>query len=214
MIRTTSILLVSMAAVFAPVPATAQRDWPYGFQLSSTTFANNDPQLPLSMIANVLADGAGSANTCAYNGELGGDQAPELSWTRVPWDTRSFVVVLYDVTASFTHWGIYNISPTASGLPQNAGVSDSSFGDQISNDFGNIRYDGPCPPTNSAPLSHDYVFTVYALDAKLAVLPAFGDFPPGAQALYHALLTAGREGHILASASARGFYSAAIAPGP
>jgi len=55
---------------------------------------------------------------------------------------------------------------------------------------------------------------VYALDIKLPTLPSFGDFLPGSQALYHALIAAARGGHILDSASITGFYSAAAPPGP
>src|SRR5271163_2792401 len=99
------------------------------FRLSSTTFANK-ATLPLSMIDNILVNGV---NTCSINGAPGGDQSPELSWTSPPTGTRSFVVILYDVTAAFTHWGMYNISPTVTRLPENAGVVGSVYGDQIVN---------------------------------------------------------------------------------
>jgi Raf kinase inhibitor-like YbhB/YbcL family protein len=186
-------------------------DWEQHFQLHSNTFANKST-LPLSMIATINAPST-NTNTCTLSGAPGGDQSPELSWTDVPDHTRSFVVVTYDVTASFTHWGMYNISSQATGLPENAGIAGSSFGDQISNDFGDLSYDGPCPPTGVTPLVHQYVFTVYALNTKLPKLPAYGVFEPGAQALYHALIAAGRDNHILASASITGFYSAAAPPG-
>src|SRR6516162_4977228 len=75
----------------------------------------------------------------------------------------AFIVVMYDVTASFTHWGMYNIASTTTSLPQNAGVVGSTYGTQIYNDFGDPSYDGPCPPTTMTPLSHQYVVTVYAL---------------------------------------------------
>ena len=101
---------------------------------------------------------------------------------------------------------MYNISGEASGLPQNAGVVGSNYGLQVSNDFGDLSYDGPCPPPQFNPVVHQYVFTVYALDIKLPTLPTFGDFPPGAEALYHALLAAGRGGHILKSASITGHF--------
>jgi len=67
-------------------------------------------------------------------------------------------------------------------------------------------YDGPCPPPQFMPTSHEHVFTVYALDMVLPTLPSYGDFPPGAEALYHALIAAGRGGHILKSASITGFF--------
>jgi len=40
-----------------------------------------------------------------------GNMSPELSWTHAaPW-TKSYAVVTFDVTANFTHWGVYNIPP-------------------------------------------------------------------------------------------------------
>ena len=64
-------------------------------------------------------------------------------------------MVLYDVTAAFTHWGMYNIAPQWTGLPENAGVANSPYGRQIYNDFFvGPEYDGPCPPANVAPDAH------------------------------------------------------------
>jgi phosphatidylethanolamine-binding protein (PEBP) family uncharacterized protein len=58
-------------------------------------------------------------------------------------------------------------------------------------------------------VSHHYVFTVYALDIALPTLPTFGDFLPGAEQLYQAMIAAGRNGDILDSASISGVF-----PGP
>lgn len=173
------------------------------FQLNSTTFADNTV-MPISTIHNIISN---NVNVCSINGNPGGNMSPELSWTGAPPNTRSFVVIAYDVTAAFTHWGMYNISGDATGLPQNAGVPESSFGAQIVNDFFvGAEYDGPCPPANVAPFVHHYVFTVYALDVQLT-LPGSANFPASAETLYQALIVAGREHHILASASLTGLYS-------
>lgn len=173
------------------------------FRLSSTTF-KNDSVLPISTIFNNVVNGV---NACSANGATGGNESPELSWTGVPPGTRTFVVTTYDVTASFTHWGIYNISGSATGLPENAGVAGSSFGPEIVNDFGvGPEYDGPCPPAGVAPDSHQYVFKVYALSVALE-LPSSENFPANAETLYHALIAAGRKQQILASASLTGYYS-------
>jgi len=174
-----------------------------GLQLSSTTFANR-AALPLSMIHNVLVNGS---NVCTVDGSPGGNQSPELSWTNAPQGTVSFAVIMYDVTAAFTHWGIYNIPATATGLPENAGVPGSQFGNQIVNDFFDPpEYDGPCPPPNFRPDTHRYVFTVYAFD-KVLKLPSPVNFPASAETLYQALISAGRRGRILRSASITGVYS-------
>jgi Raf kinase inhibitor-like YbhB/YbcL family protein len=189
-----------LCPVIADEPTRDEGD--HRMEVTSTTFTAGST-LPLSTIDSIIEDGV---NTCSVNGAPGGDESPQLAWTYVPRNTRSFVVILYDPTAGFTHWGMYNISAHIRMLPQNAGVADSKFGAQIENDFGDLHYDGPCPPANVAPFAHHYVFTVYALDTALT-LPSSVNFPADAETLYHALIHAGRDGHILASASLGAFYS-------
>jgi len=202
-VRLLSATMVTIAvlgiAAFAQDESSAEKR----FRLTSRTFAN-DTFLPISTINNIPVNGK---NSCSINGAPGGNQSPELSWTGAPPDTRSFVVTLYDVTAAFTHWGMYNISGDRTGLPENAGVPGSSYGAQIVNDFFvGAEYDGPCPPANVTPYVHHYVFTVYALDIDLE-LPSSANFPASAETLYQALIEAGKYRHILASASLTGFYS-------
>jgi phosphatidylethanolamine-binding protein (PEBP) family uncharacterized protein len=101
---------------------------------------------------------------------------------------------------------MYNISPILSGLPENAGVAGSVYGDQIVNDFSAAEYDGPCPPPGVTPFVHEYVFTVYVLATKLN-LPSSTNFPANAETLHQALINSGGNGDILDSASLVGFYS-------
>jgi len=165
-----------------------------GFHLRSTTFSDGGT-LPLSMVL-------GSNNCSFVTG--GGDQSPELSWTRAPYGTRSFVVTMFDVTASFTHWGMYNIPADTTGLPENAGVARSMFGRQVQNDFSlGAEYDGPCPPNNLTPLVHEYVVTVYALDTNLRLTSFPPNFPANGETLYRAMI-----GHVLQKASIHGFFTA------
>jgi Raf kinase inhibitor-like YbhB/YbcL family protein len=188
---------------FAASAVLAAGAYGQNFQLYSTEFQNNGTP-PLSMILNNQVNGA---NTCTASGAAGGDQSPQLFWAGAPWGTRSFVVVLYDTTAAFTHWGMYNIPGYVNQLPQNAGVAGSSFGPQIWNDFElGPQYDGPCPPAGFAPEIHHYVFTVYALSTTLT-LPQSANFPANAETLYHALIAAGQEGQILGRASLTALYS-------
>ncbi len=172
-------------------------------EVTSTTFTENGP-LPDSAIYNYISNGA---NICTADGSVGGDQSPQLQWSHVPRDTRSFVVVLYDTTAAFTHWGLYNVAAHVRSLAEDAGVVGSQYGSQINNDFGDASYDGPCPPASVAPDAHHYVFTVYALDTELKVSSS-ANFPANAETLYHALVHAARGGHILASGSLGTYYSA------
>jgi Raf kinase inhibitor-like YbhB/YbcL family protein len=118
------------------------------------------------MIYNYVQNGL---NGCGLNGEIGQDQSPQLSWTDAPHGTHSFAVIAFDVTAGFTHWGIYNISGDLTNLPENAGVSGSSYGTQVTNGFGDMSYDGRCPPTGVTPYAHRYVFTIYALDKTMSI---------------------------------------------
>lgn len=171
--------------------------------VTSTTFAENGP-LPDGVIYNFISNGA---NICTANGAVGADQSPQLHWSQVPHNTRSFAVVLYDTTAAFTHWGMYNIAAHVRTLPANAGTAGSSLGSQVNNDFGDPSYDGPCPPAGVAPEAHHYVFTVYALDTELTVNSS-ANFPANAETLYHALLHAARDGHVLASGNIATYYSA------
>jgi hypothetical protein len=207
MYLTMSALIVALIVALVGA-ANAQENARYddGFRVKSATFADNST-LPISMIANYAVSGV---NACSSSGAPGGDESPQLSWTHAPSGTRSFVVMGFDDTASFTHWGIYNIGADVTSLPANAGASGSSYGAQIINDFGSAGYEGPCPPPNYTPTSHHYLFTVYALD-ELLKLPASTDFPAAAETLLHALASAGAHGHVLSSATIGGLYSTAPA---
>lgn len=99
----------------------------------------------------------------------GANDSPELSWVNIPDGTKSFAIILKDLSTSrgeMTHWIIYNI-PLATnhlpeGLPRNEKLDDTSL--QGINDFKKIGYDGPCPPARE---KHKYVFTLYALSSML-----------------------------------------------
>jgi Raf kinase inhibitor-like YbhB/YbcL family protein len=158
-VRLTIVLL--LVVLLIPLCGNAQ-DFDRGqFQVTSTTFRKN-ATLPLSTLSNIA--GSNGLNTCSIDGSPGGNQSPELMWTRGTPATRSFAVVAYDITAAFTHWEIYNISPRVTELPGNAGIVGSPYGTEIVNDyFVAAEYDGPCPPANVSPFVHHYAFTVYAL---------------------------------------------------
>jgi len=186
--------LASLSTVLAQQSG-ADSDWQHKFQITSTTFTNGG-DLPLSMILG--------SNYCTYVSG-GQDQSPALSWKHAPRGTRSFVVTMYDATAAFTHWGMYNISPKTTELPENAGVSGSTYGQQVFNDFYlGPEYDGPCPPNNYTPYVHDYVITVYALDTCLDLPSSAPNWPANGETLYRAMFD-----HVLDRASIHGHYSTA-----
>src|SRR6185437_15591153 len=84
-------------------------------EVTSQTFTDGST-LPLSTVDNILVNGL---NGCTADGSAGGNESPQLSWRHAPPHTRSFVVVAYDTTAAFTHWGMYNIAAHRGSLPQN-----------------------------------------------------------------------------------------------
>ena len=202
-IKTLSIVAITAFALLALANfGSTQEGQDHKFHVSSTTFENNSI-LPIITIHNIVVPGG--FNGCSINGAPGGNESPELFWINVPRRTASFVVIAFDTVAGVAHWGMYNIPPTTTQLPKNAGVAGSTYGQQVVNVFGDLSYDGPCPPPNFPPNVHDYVFTVYALDQELE-LPSSTNFPATADTLYHALVEAGERGHILASASITGLY--------
>jgi hypothetical protein len=76
-------------------------------------------------------------------------------------------------------------------VPTQGQLADGSR--QGRNDFGEIGYGGPCPPGHSP---HHYVFTLYALDAKL-------NLPVGAT---RAQVESAMRGHTLAGGELIGLY--------
>jgi Raf kinase inhibitor-like YbhB/YbcL family protein len=148
------------------------------FQLTSPAFAPG-ATLPDSTVLNGL--------DCH-----GPNASPALRWSGAPAGTKSYVLILDDYEArggdGFIHWVVYDISPSTTELPENAGVGKNAY-----NDFLRRRYDGPCPPEGQP---HKYRFTVYALD-----LPSIDD--AGTPMTWRKLRFIIR-GHILGQASLTG----------
>ena len=99
--------------------------------------------------------------------------SPELMWSQVPPGTQSFVLLLHDPEPvlnkgskmDVTHWLIWNIPGTATGLKE--GVAQGELPDgsrQVS-----LRANGYMGPGAPAGPYHHYTFELYALDTKLDV---------------------------------------------
>lgn len=105
------------------------------FNLTSSNFPNNATQLPNSMVSTVAG--------CSYPLGTGNATSPQLSWSNVPTNTKSFVLILYDKTASYMHWGVYDINEKVSKLPMGAGnVNVTKYGTTVENSFGDKFYAG------------------------------------------------------------------------
>ena len=99
----------------------------------------------------------------------GDDVSPQLVWSNVPADTKSFAIIADDPDApvgTWVHWVLYNIPANKNGLSEDLSkkemLSDGTV--QGINDFKRIGYGGPCPPPGKA---HRYYFKLYALDILL-----------------------------------------------
>lgn len=89
--------------------------------------------------------------------------SPQLSWDGLPEGTKSLALIVDDPDApskTWTHWIVFNISPTAKGSEEG---KVPQGGVQGVNDFGDQAYGGPCPPRGT----HRYFFKLYALDQPL-----------------------------------------------
>jgi len=91
----------------------------------------------------------------------GDNASPPLAWKGVPPGTRKLALVLHDPDAplpkGFTHWVVYNIPPTAQGIPEGGGAAFT----QGLNGMGKQGYIGPAPPQGHG--LHHYYFWLYAL---------------------------------------------------
>jgi len=131
----------------------------------------------------------------------GSDISPPLAWSGVPAQCKSLALIVDDPDAPdpaapkrvFVHWVLYNIPGGAAALVEDAGSSMLPRGAvQGRNDFGQVKFGGPCPPIGR----HRYFFKLYALDA---LLPA--QAPLDKQALEAAM-----QGHVLETCELMGTY--------
>lgn len=126
------------------------------------------------------------------------DVSPEISWTGVPQNAKSLVLMMEDPDANLkpvTHWIAANIAPTVTGLPENVAKTEMANGMmQGANQKGKIGYYGPMPPPADKP--HGYHFQIFALDTKLNLPSGYNR-----QALLDAM-----KGHVIAKGELVGMY--------
>src|SRR5947207_1691442 len=98
----------------------------------------------------------------------GSDVSPPLRWTAPPAGTKSFALVMRDMSTSpvFVHWTAWGVAPKTRSL--GSGADPRREGQ---NTFGMQGYGGPCPPPGQR---HRYVFTLYALRTPLALSSGSG----------------------------------------
>ena len=93
----------------------------------------------------------------------GDNLIPPLHLEDVPEKARSLALVVEDPDApngTFNHWILFNMDPRTRDIKENCVPVMATQG---RNDFGEVEYDGPKPPSGE----HRYFFKAYALDAML-----------------------------------------------
>ncbi|HEV3165470.1 MAG TPA: YbhB/YbcL family Raf kinase inhibitor-like protein [Isosphaeraceae bacterium] len=163
------------------------------------------PAAPLTIKLTSRAFSEGTAipkkHTCD-----GDDTSPPLSWTNVPQKAQSLALICEDPdapTGTFTHWLVYNLSADLTELNEGIHRTETftpASGDkhdvpahQGKNDFGNLGYGGPCPPSGT----HHYYFKLFALDTT-------PDLKPGAT---RSQLLSAIKDHVLAEGRLMGTYA-------
>lgn len=97
----------------------------------------------------------------------GENVSPELHWFDVPVTAVSLALTCQDPDAPrgvFTHWLLWNLHPPIGGIPTGRVPKGAHQG---RNDFGNVGYDGPCPPYGHG--VHHYYFVLYAVRTTIAL---------------------------------------------
>jgi Raf kinase inhibitor-like YbhB/YbcL family protein len=142
---------------------------------------------PVKIIIPAFSDGG--AIPPKYANTPVGSVSPAVEWSGAPEATVTLALILHDadvpsrVTGSSAagpddtlHWAIFNIPATASGLPEGVPhdvmLQDGSIQIKYVEGvprlaIGKIGYFGPSPPPSPLPVTHHYIFDLYALDAKL-----------------------------------------------
>src|SRR5436309_6929085 len=126
--------------------------------------------------------------------------SPELKFSQIPPGTQTFVLLLHDPEPvlnkgskmDITHWLIWNIPGTATGLPENVAQGELPDGSrQVS--LRSNAYMGPGAPAGPY---HHYPFELYALDTR----PEVPQGTPQQTAETRTAVVNAMDGHVLGKA--------------
>ncbi|MHC4138313.1 MAG: YbhB/YbcL family Raf kinase inhibitor-like protein [Planctomycetota bacterium] len=155
----------------------------------------NGYTMELSIRSNAFENGELIPKKYTCDGE---DVSPHLSWTQLPKETKSVVLICDDPDApmgTWVHWVLFGLSPDTLELPEGISPEKKVLGGAKHglNDFRRYGYGGPCPPGGT----HRYFFKLYAVDIQVDL---------NAGATKKEVLNAIKE-HILEEAQLMGRYS-------
>ena len=151
--------------------------------------------MALTLTSSAFSDGQPISKEYTCEGE---DLSPPLSWSGVPAEAKSLVLIVDDPDApdpkaprmTWVHWVVYNMPPDAAGLGEGGGVPAGA--EVGTTDWKRQSYGGPCPPIGR----HRYFHKLYALDTRLE----------GLRQPTKAEVEKAMAGHILAEAVLMGTY--------
>jgi hypothetical protein len=147
-------------------------------------------EVKIDVTSSAFAAGQAIPTQFSCKGE---NMNPPLEIHGVPSTGKSLVLIVDDPDAPgglFTHWMVWNIDPSTSGIAQK---NVPAGGVEGTNDFGQKGYGGPCPPSGT----HRYIFHVLVLDQKL-------DLRAGAK---RSALNKATAGHVIAHGELTGRFS-------
>src|SRR5258707_14854773 len=123
----------------------------------------------------------------------GENRNPPIHFEEVPSQARSLALVVEDPDATrgtFNHWVLFNMDPKIKDIKEDCVPVMATQG---KNDFGEVEYDGPKPPSGE----HRYLFKAFALDTVM----------PLARGSTREILDREMKDHILDSAELMGKYA-------
>jgi Raf kinase inhibitor-like YbhB/YbcL family protein len=95
--------------------------------------------------------------------KYGENRIPPIHLEGVPEKAKSLALIVDDPDApngTFNHWLLFNLDPNTKDIKEDAVPVMATQG---RNDFGEVEYDGPKPPSGE----HRYFFRAFALDTVL-----------------------------------------------
>jgi Raf kinase inhibitor-like YbhB/YbcL family protein len=121
------------------------------------------------------------------HGKMFDNVPPQLGWTGAPPETSSYLLALVDIhpeARGYVHWVVDQIAAEVGEIELGGPV----IGREL------VPYAGPFPPSGT----HEYVFTLYALDDSAPVLPATATLDDARAEL---------DGHVLGTATLTGSFT-------
>lgn len=144
----------------------------------------------MKITSQAFKDGATIPDKYTMYGE---NRIPPIHFEEVPSNARSLAVIVDDPDATrgtFNHWLLFNVDPKIKDIKED---SVPVMATQGRNDFGEVEYDGPKPPSGE----HRYLFKAFALDTVLPLI----------RGSTREALEREMKGHVLDSATLMGRYA-------